>query len=93
MLRSRELRQTLTFAVALAAPFAAFAQASKAPAPAAQAATTQRAPAAPMPLAASYDPALYSALRYRMIGPLRGGRVTAVTGVPSAPLTPTGLRR
>jgi photosystem II stability/assembly factor-like uncharacterized protein len=26
-------------------------------------------------------------LRYRMIGPLRGGRVTAVTGVPSQPLT------
>ena len=28
-----------------------------------------------------YDPALYQALRYRLIGPYRGGRVTAVTGV------------
>ncbi len=28
-----------------------------------------------------------SALRYRMIGPLRGGRVTTVTGVPSQPST------
>jgi len=29
-----------------------------------------------------YDPALYEALDYRMIGPHRGGRVTAVTGTP-----------
>jgi len=29
-----------------------------------------------------YDPALYDAMEYRMIGPYRGGRVTAVTGVP-----------
>ena len=28
-----------------------------------------------------------SALRYRMVGPLRGGRVTTVTGVPSQPFT------
>src|SRR5438045_3279063 len=34
-----------------------------------------------------YDPALWSGLRYRMIGPYRGGRVTAVTGVPSQPFT------
>ena len=34
-----------------------------------------------------YDPALYQALRYRMIGPYRGSRVTAVTGVPSQPRT------
>jgi photosystem II stability/assembly factor-like uncharacterized protein len=45
----------------------------------------QQAAPAPMQLAASYDPSLYSALRYRMIGPMRGGRVTAVTGVPSNP--------
>lgn len=31
--------------------------------------------------AAGYDQALYRALRYRLIGPFRGGRVTAVTGV------------
>ncbi|HVZ48744.1 MAG TPA: hypothetical protein VG916_08180 [Gemmatimonadaceae bacterium] len=36
---------------------------------------------------ATYDPSLWSALRYRMVGPTRGGRVTAVTGVPSEPRT------
>ena len=34
-----------------------------------------------------YPPALWSGLRYRMIGPYRGGRVTTVTGVPSQPYT------
>ena len=33
------------------------------------------------------DPSLWSGLRYRMIGPDRGGRVTAVTGVPAEPNT------
>jgi photosystem II stability/assembly factor-like uncharacterized protein len=32
--------------------------------------------------AAPYDPALYSGLKWRMLGPFRGGRVDAVTGVP-----------
>lgn len=32
-------------------------------------------------------PAFPTGLRYRMIGPERGGRVTAVTGVPSEPMT------
>ena len=36
---------------------------------------------------ATYDPALWSGMRYRMIGPERGGRVTAVTGVASEPYT------
>ena len=35
----------------------------------------------------AYNPALWSGMRYRMIGPNRGGRVTAVTGVPSQPYT------
>ena len=35
----------------------------------------------------TYDPTLWSGLRYRLLGPLRGGRVTAVTGVPSQPST------
>src|ERR1700722_2938345 len=35
----------------------------------------------------SYAPSLWSGLRYRMIGPERGGRVTTVTGVPSQPYT------
>src|SRR6266478_1329123 len=36
---------------------------------------------------AQYNPALWSGMRYRMIGPERGGRVTAVTGVPSQAYT------
>ncbi|HEX4750004.1 MAG TPA: hypothetical protein VH302_10725, partial [Bryobacteraceae bacterium] len=35
----------------------------------------------------TYNPSLWSGMRYRMIGPERGGRVTAVTGVPSQPMT------
>src|ERR1035437_4103634 len=35
----------------------------------------------------TFNPQLWSGLRYRMIGPLRGGRVTTVTGVPSEPST------
>ena len=38
-------------------------------------------------LADTYDPALWSGLKYRMIGPERGGRVTTVTGVPTQPRT------
>ena len=33
------------------------------------------------------DAALYQALEWRNIGPFRGGRVTAVAGVPSKPWT------
>ncbi|MCX5768100.1 MAG: hypothetical protein NTZ43_12850 [Gemmatimonadetes bacterium] len=44
------------------------------------------AAAAPATLA-SANPLLFSGLRYRMIGPARGGRVTAITGVPSQPRT------
>jgi photosystem II stability/assembly factor-like uncharacterized protein len=36
---------------------------------------------------AVYDPALYQAMEFRSIGPYRGGRVTAVTGVPLEPDT------
>ncbi len=34
-----------------------------------------------------YDTTLYSGLQYRMVGPYRGGRSTAVTGVPGQPYT------
>ncbi|MBM3791529.1 MAG: glycosyl hydrolase, partial [Acidobacteria bacterium] len=34
-----------------------------------------------------YSPALYGAMKYRLIGPHRGGRVTAVAGVPDEPHT------
>ncbi|HEY7501843.1 MAG TPA: hypothetical protein VH740_25205 [Vicinamibacterales bacterium] len=44
--------------------------------------------AAPKPgTIASVDPVLFKGLRYRLVGPSRGGRVTAVTGVPSQPRT------
>jgi photosystem II stability/assembly factor-like uncharacterized protein len=35
----------------------------------------------------SVDPALFNGLKYRLVGPSRGGRVTTVTGVPSQPHT------
>ncbi len=35
--------------------------------------------------AATYSPELYSGLQYRLIGPFRGGRSAAVTGVPGNP--------
>src|ERR1039457_6407800 len=34
-----------------------------------------------------YDPALYSGMQWRQIGPFRAGRVTAVTGVAGRPAT------
>ena len=40
-----------------------------------------------LPLAAQLNPSLWSGLKYRQIGPERGGRVTAVTGVPAQPNT------
>src|ERR1700751_5454086 len=36
-------------------------------------------------VAAPFDPALFKDLRWRMIGPFRGGRVLAVAGVPGEP--------
>lgn len=35
---------------------------------------------------AKYDPSLFKAMKWRCIGPYRGGRVTTVTGVPGQPL-------
>ena len=45
----------------------------------------QQNPAASAPAATTppvVDPSLYSAMRWRLIGPYRAGRVTAVAGVP-----------
>ena len=39
------------------------------------------------PMMPSVDPVLFKGLRYRLVGPSRGGRVTTVTGVPSQPKT------
>ena len=44
----------------------------------------RQTPNAPL---AGVDSSLFNALRYRMVGPNRGGRVTAVTGVASEPAT------
>src|SRR4051812_12922177 len=57
-----------------------------APAQPRAATTTPAKPAmaAPMP---SVDAALFKGLKYRLVGPSRGGRVTTVTGVPSQPKT------
>jgi len=46
-----------------------------------------RRPAAAQLSGASVDPALYAAMRYRMVGPYRGGRSTAVEGVRGLPGT------
>src|SRR5260221_6048567 len=35
--------------------------------------------------AQQYDPRLYSEMRWRCIGPFRGGRTVAITGVPQQP--------
>src|SRR5690242_3282915 len=37
--------------------------------------------------AGTHDSAFFNNLRYRLVGPSRGGRVTTVTGVPSQPKT------
>jgi photosystem II stability/assembly factor-like uncharacterized protein len=44
-------------------------------------------PASPPIMMASVDPALFKGMKYRLVGPSRGGRVTTVTGVPSQPRT------
>lgn len=44
------------------------------------------APATPVaPAAPTVDPALYNGLSYRMVGPFRGGRATAVAGIAEQP--------
>ena len=39
------------------------------------------------PQSSTVDPSLFSGMRYRMVGPFRGGRVTAVTGIADEPHT------
>src|SRR5213594_2324474 len=46
-----------------------------------------QSPAISQPMMPKVDPAFFNALRYRLVGPSRGGRVTTVTGVPSQPKT------
>ena len=42
---------------------------------------------ASLTVAEAQDSSIYGNLRWRMVGPNRGGRVTSVTGVPSQPHT------
>src|SRR5260370_29094781 len=42
----------------------------------------------PVAVAQQYDTSLYSGLRWRLIGPFRGGRINAVSGVAGPPETP-----
>jgi photosystem II stability/assembly factor-like uncharacterized protein len=42
-------------------------------------------PAPATPVAPAVDPALYNGLSYRMVGPFRGGRATAVAGIAEQP--------
>ncbi len=51
----------------------------------AQPRSQDRAPS--VPSMSSVDPALFKGMKYRLIGPSRGGRVTTVTGVASQPRT------
>ena len=50
-------------------------------------AQARAASVASKPMMASVDTMLFHGLRYRNVGPPRGGRVTTVTGVPSQPRT------
>jgi photosystem II stability/assembly factor-like uncharacterized protein len=65
-------RLTIPLLVLFAAAAAAFAQ------------VHAQTGAQPAP---AVDPARFDGLRYRLVGPPRGGRVTTVTGVPSRPST------
>ena len=94
---NRRVRLALRSASPLA--FALLAPAASLPAQAAATPRTQptvfRRPATPpLPFTGAIDAKALSGLRYRTIGPARGGRVTAVAGVPSQPYTfymgPTG---
>jgi photosystem II stability/assembly factor-like uncharacterized protein len=72
----------------LFSPLALLPAALGAQAAAKPAVPVRKAPAATkMPMMASVNPALLSGMKYRQVGHTRGGRVTAVTGVPSQPRT------
>jgi photosystem II stability/assembly factor-like uncharacterized protein len=49
--------------------------------------SAQSSPRQPPAATSTVDPALFRGMKYRLVGPSRGGRVTTVTGVPSQPRT------
>ena len=85
------LPRTLASALCVSALALGLVQAQAPPARPAAAPRARAVPAAPRPAFAAMmpavDPALFTGLKYRLVGPSRGGRVTAVTGVPSQPRT------
>ena len=85
------LPRTLASALCVSALALGLVQAQAQPARPAAAPRARAVPAAPRPAFAAMmpavDPALFTGLKYRLVGPSRGGRVTAVTGVPSQPRT------
>jgi photosystem II stability/assembly factor-like uncharacterized protein len=80
-MQTQRVRAALLVFAALVPSGTAAAQAQR------QSPTVFRPPARVAPFTGSVDPKLLSGLRYRSIGPARGGRVTTVTGVPSQPFT------
>ncbi len=82
MTRAIWSRPAAATALCVAALAASIAAQQRAAAPSPQPATKPK----PVPMA-SVDPGLIAGLQYRLVGPSRGGRVTAVTGVPSQPKT------
>jgi photosystem II stability/assembly factor-like uncharacterized protein len=87
MRRSTLLPVVGLVAFAFAHPLAQSSQApaTRTPQPASTNPAARRT--AKMPMMASVDPALFDGMRYRLVGPSRGGRVTTVTGMPSQPRT------
>ena len=83
----RPLRLTGAVAFSLGALASPFASPLVRPLLAQAPSAAPGAPAAPTAAAPTFDAKLFGALKYRMIGPARGGRVTAIAGVPSQPTT------
>jgi photosystem II stability/assembly factor-like uncharacterized protein len=83
------MRTRSKFFVAAGVTAAAALVSAQAPAPrTSQSALRAAQASAPgSPMMASVDAALFTGLKYRLVGPSRGGRVTTVTGVPSQPKT------
>ena len=78
----------LAVVVLSAAPLAyAAAQGSRPETTSPRAAQAPSAARTAAPMMSVVDPALFKGMKYRLVGPSRGGRVTTVTGVPSQPRT------
>jgi len=76
---NRRVHLALSLAIPALLPTPAIAQSTSPP----RTASSRQA----APFTGTLDPKLLTGLRYRSLGPARGGRVTTVTGVPSQPFT------